>query len=227
MAGVRHRLRAWPTTLPPRAPTLVAVSTPVRGVAVLLPVKAFAMAKARLADTLTPSQRIELARSMATAVLRAAGELPVHVVCDDDDVARWATSMDAMVLWKPGRGLNAAVTDGVGELASLGFDRVIVAHADLPHARDLTTVLEAVVRGGPQSVVIVPDRHGDGTNVISLPTTTGFTFAYGPGSAARHAREAQRLGLPVTMIEDARLGWDVDRPDDLEAPDWPDWNETP
>ena len=182
-----------------------------------MPVKSFSMAKARLADALSSEERSTLARDMATTVVRAAGDLPVHVVCDHEDVATWARSVGAVVLWKPGHGLNGAVTDGVAELAALGFDRAIIAHADLPHAEDFDVL---TTRAGDEEVVIVPDRHADGTNVISVPTGAGFEFAYGPGSSARHADEARRLGLQVVIVEDARLGWDVDRPEDLRPPDW-------
>ena len=53
----------------------------------LLPVKAFRHAKARLAAALDPQHRAELARDMATNVVRAAGDLPVAIVCDDDAVS--------------------------------------------------------------------------------------------------------------------------------------------
>ena len=59
---------------------------------VLLPVKAFGEAKARLAGVLDPAQRARLARWTAERVVAAAGELPVYVVCDDDEVAEWATA---------------------------------------------------------------------------------------------------------------------------------------
>ena len=185
------------------------------------------MAKARLADALSPSERSDLARSMATSVVAAAAPRPVHIVCDDPAVADWAGDIGASIIWKPGRGLNAAVSEGVAELAAAGFDRVIVAHADLPHALGFDLVIPQAddaagdaADGAAATVVLVPDRHDDGTNVISLPSASGFRFAYGPGSCDRHRAEASRLGLPVMIVRDARLGWDVDRPADLEPPDW-------
>jgi 2-phospho-L-lactate guanylyltransferase (CobY/MobA/RfbA family) len=45
-------------------------------------------------------------------------------------------------------------------------------------------------------------------------------FSYGPSSFKRHLQEADRLGLDVSVVRDQRLGWDVDRPDDLSPPDW-------
>jgi len=180
---------------------------------VLIPVKAFRDAKVRLAPALAPAQRSALARSMATGVVAAAGALPVWVVCDDDDVAQWATSVGATVLWMPERGLNRAVTEGVAALATAGVERVVVCHADLPHATTLDHVSGS--GGNGPDVVLVPDRQRKGTNVVSLPTTSGFRFAYGPGSFDRHLAEATRLGLSVEVVDDPSLAWDVDVPADL------------
>lgn len=135
-------------------------------------------------------------------------------MCDDDDVAAWAADAGASVLWKPGRGLNGAVNEGVADLAELGVTTVIVAHSDLPHAQTLAHLADL------DGVTLVPDRHDDGTNVAAVPATSGFVFAYGPGSFHRHTEEAARLGLPLRVVREPRLAWDVDRPDDLLAPDW-------
>jgi 2-phospho-L-lactate/phosphoenolpyruvate guanylyltransferase len=185
-----------------------------RSTAVLIPVKAFRHAKLRLAPALDQPARAALARTMATQVVRAARSLPVAVVCDDSDVAHWARELGARVIWSPGRGLNGAVTDGVAALAESDVTVAIVAHADLPHALDLTWL------AGRPPVTVVPDRRGDGTNVITVPTTAGFTFSYGAGSFGRHRIEAARLGLEVHVCPEPRLGWDVDVPDDLATPDW-------
>ena len=181
--------------------------------AVLVPVKAFSRAKLRLAPALDPAARAQLARRMAETVLLAAGDLPVAVVCDDDDVSTWARQAGAEVIWRPGRGLNGAVDDGVAALAGQGVERVVVAHGDLPLALELGWVARF------PGVTLVPDRRDDGTNVASVPATSRFRFAYGPGSFRRHAAVARRLGLAVRVVREPRLGWDVDVPDDLAVAD--------
>ena len=179
----------------------------------LVPVKSFHQAKVRLAPALSERERADLARSMATRVIEAAHDLPVAVVCDDDEVAAWATANGAEVVSRPGLGLNAAVNDGVEHLMQThGAIEVVVAHGDLPLADDLGRVT------GFAGVTLVPDRHDDGTNVICVPTGTGFMFSYGPGSFVRHREEADRLRLPYRVLRDPRLGWDVDVPADLELP---------
>lgn len=175
--------------------------------ALVVPVKSFARAKARLAPVLDEHERAALARSMAERVLAAAGSLPITIACDDDEVASWAREHGAAVAWVPGTDLNGAVTQAV---RALDVDRAVVAHADLPNARDLTVAV-----GHGDDVVLVPDRHRDGTNVLSIPCGSGFEFRYGPGSFERHREEAARLGLAIVVLEPADLTWDVDEPRDL------------
>lgn len=183
--------------------------------AVVIPVKDFARAKLRLSGRLEPAEREDLARRMAETVVKAAGSLPVHIVCDSETITDWATTVGASVLWTPGLGLNGAVQEGVRRLADAGIERVIVAHSDLPLAEDLGWV------GATAGVTLVPDRALDGTNVLSIPAAAGFRFAYGHGSFRAHWQEATRLGLVVRIVRDASLSWDVDQPDDLLFPTTP------
>ena len=178
--------------------------------AVLVPVKAFTAAKRRLSGSLSPAERASLARRMAAHVIRCAAPLPVAVVCDDPEVAAWAHAQGALVLSEPGRGLNGAVAAGVKQLRERGVLRVIIAHSDLPLARPLASLAEG------EGVAIVSDRHGQGTNVLVVPTRAGFRFSYGEGSFDRHRAEARRLGLDLLVVHDAALALDVDTPQDLQ-----------
>ncbi len=177
--------------------------------AVLVPIKAFHEAKRRLDHALSAPERAELARAMAQRVLDAAHPLPVVVVCDDNDVADWARERGALVVWEPGRGLNGAVEAGVDHLRDAGVTQVTVSHADLPRASGLAAV------GDAPGITLVPDRYGNGTNVIALPADAGFRFSYGPGSFARHRAEAERLGLPMRFLDLPDLAWDIDEPADV------------
>ena len=204
-AGTRisQRYRVWADRTDGRR--LLRVSS----VAVLIPVKAFAEAKHRLAPALGATERAALARDMATHVVQSAAPLPVAVVCDDAGVRDWADSVGAEVVWRPGTGLNGAVRSGVDHLREAGFDRVIVAHGDLPRAGSLSPL------GDWPGITLVPDRRNDGTNVIALPSDCPFEFSYGRGSFARHLAEAQRLGNGLRILRDPAFGLDIDTPADL------------
>lgn len=189
-------------------------------VAVLMPVKDFRQAKARLADAVDPAGRESLARWMAERVLAAAGA-PVFVVCDSDDVASWARARDATVLWTPDIGLNAAVAAGAVAVAEAGFDQIAVAHSDLPLADRESAPIAALAHAG--EVTLVPDTRSDGTNVLVLPTSvavgeSAFRFRYGPGSFRAHLAETERLGLVAHVERHPRLALDVDTIEDLHHP---------
>ena len=179
---------------------------------VVVPIRAFALGKARLAERLGPEERADLAQRFATRVVTAAGELPVVVVTSAPEVTTWARDLGVATVADPGT-LDAAADDGRAYLAAQGCDRVVIAHADLPFARSLAPVLGD---GAEPVVALVPDHRDDGTPVLSVPVATPFRFAYGPGSFRRHLHEAARLGLAVRVVRDPDLAFDVDLPADLE-----------
>ncbi len=163
---------------------------------------------------MTPSERQRLARLMAERVIASCSHLRVSVICDDLEVADWAESLGVDVELTPGLGLNGAVQEALGRAAGRGEPRLVVAHSDLPFVPDL----QPFTVGGPLEVKIAPDRRGEGTNVISVPTNSGFRFAFGSGSFERHRAAAAQVGLSVTVIRSERLGWDIDEPRDIRVP---------
>ena len=180
---------------------------------VVVPIRAFSTGMARLAAALSDHDRIRLATTMATRVVAAAGPLPVVIVSSAPEVRDWAEVADLVVIADPGTGLDDAVTAGCAAVRALDLARVIVAHADLPRARPDSLTRFATFE--PDIVTIVPCHRDDGTPVISLPAHIQFPFAYGPGSARRHAAIARRAGLTVRVVRDVDLGYDVDIPEDL------------
>ncbi|MFM1838962.1 MAG: 2-phospho-L-lactate guanylyltransferase [Actinomycetota bacterium] len=180
--------------------------------AVLLPVKGFSDAKARLEPVLSAENRASLAAFTAAGVLEAAEGVDTFVVCDNDEVAQWARERGAMVVRQHSAGLNGAVANGV-DTATYKREWVLIAHSDLPFPEALLSVIDLDLV--TTTVTIVPDRHLDGTNVLVVPARCGVTFHYGPGSFSAHQAEAERIGLPVRVIQHEQLGLDIDTPEDL------------
>lgn len=180
--------------------------------AVLVPLKAFSLAKSRLADVIDADERAALARTMADRVLAAAGDLPVFVVTDDDEVANWTLDHGASVIRSDGLDLNGSVRTAIAKAARAGHDALIIAHADLPAADRLHDL--AWFPG----LTLVPDRRDDGTNVVAFAVADGFEPRYGPGSFVRHLDDARARGVAVRVLRRPSLQWDVDVPDDLPTP---------
>jgi 2-phospho-L-lactate guanylyltransferase len=184
---------------------------PTGSTGVVVPIRSFTDAKARLAEHLDAPARAETMRTMAACVIAAAAPMAVVVITSAPEVREWALALGTHVIDDPGS-LNAAATVGVEYFAGKGLARVVIAHADLPRARTLTGFL----RDGDRPIVaLAPCHRDDGTNVLAVPTAVPFEFAYGDGSFQRHLAEARRRGLGTRVVRDPDLARDVDEFADL------------
>lgn len=178
---------------------------------VVVPIRAFALGKARLAERLDPAARAALGRRLAEQVVGAASGLETLVVSSDAAVRGWARGLHLDAIDDPGS-LDAAAHTGQAWFADRGFTRIVIAHGDLPFA----ATFSGVARDGSLPIVVaVPCHRDDGTPVLSVPADLDFAFAYGPGSFRRHAAEARKVGVGFRVVRDPNLAFDVDLPDDL------------
>ncbi|MEY3033595.1 MAG: 2-phospho-L-lactate guanylyltransferase [Actinomycetota bacterium] len=203
--------------------------------AVVVPVRAFDMGKSRLAESLTAAQRERLARAMAEIVVDPRRDsrrgARWFVVCDDDSIDEWARSRGASPVRVTSSGLNPSLTEAASTIATVEASHVVLSHADLPLAADLVTIVTEAIDGAPDSILVAPDRHRDGSNVIVIPRHLfpRWEFRYGRGSFPAHCELARELGAPLVVIDDERLSTDIDTVDDLDLvrdfvkttlPDW-------
>jgi 2-phospho-L-lactate guanylyltransferase len=181
----------------------------------IIPAKAPGHGKNRLSSALDEAARSELVRAMLVHVVSA-----VEAARNVDTVCLVGTSRHGLpetlaLLDDPGTGLNAAVAAGFDMAVQSGATRVLIVHGDLPQLSPQD--VELLAAAAPGSLAIAPDRHGIGTNALSLPLpeAAGFTFAFGTDSFALHKLEAERLALKVETIHSRGLAHDVDEPEDL------------
>lgn len=183
----------------------------------VLPIKRFAHAKQRLER----AGRDALAAGMAGDVLRALAaarslDLVLVVTGDTDANARAAEHGAAVVEESELAGHSGAAALGVARAVELGATRVLLVPGDCPllRAEDVDGLL---ARHPQPGVVVVPDRHGTGTNALLLEPPTAIPPAFGPGSRDRHVRLARDAGLPVQVDEVPALLMDVDTLEDLDV----------
>lgn len=175
--------------------------------AIVIPLKEFALAKSRLRRA-GVTDVDERSRDWATKVIAASEPRPVYVACESSSVARFAEALGTRVLLSDARGLNEAVDFACRSLSS-SYQTLMIAHGDL---RDPTGL---GAYEPPASVTIVADHHGTGTNVLVVPGASGFRFAFGNDSARRHVDEAIRLDLDYEIIRESAWSYDVDEPEDI------------
>ena len=101
--------------------------------------------------------------------LRRVPELEGIIVVSGDRVAqRIAEGHGATVVEDDERGHNSAVGEGIRTALEDGIERVLLVPGDCPllDPKELDELLNH--RAGERSALIVPDRHGTGTNALLL-----------------------------------------------------------
>jgi 2-phospho-L-lactate guanylyltransferase len=188
----------------------------------ILPVKSFERAKQRLGEAVGGGDRRALAAAMVGDVLAALGRVAaiadiVVITAEPTIVPDLGRAAPVVVSDPDERGQSAAAEAGIREAVERGAERVLLVPGDCP-ALDPDEVSRLLERGGaPPHVVIVPDRHGSGTNALLVAPPDAVAPAFGAGSLARHAARARAAGATVKVCELPSLGLDVDTPDDLAA----------
>lgn len=179
----------------------------------ILPIKRFDRAKTRLGG----ERRASLAAAMAERVLdalAASERLDGVLVVTADASARDAAAersfgvVDEPVL----AGHNAAARLGIEAALTRGATRVLLVPGDCPllSGAEVDGLLDR--HAGP-GVVVVPDRHGTGTNALLLSPPDAIEPSFGPGSRDRHLALAEG----AVLDEVPGLLLDVDTADDLAA----------
>lgn len=180
----------------------------------LIPAKPLLYAKSRLAGVLDPPSRERLVEAMLRHVIATA--LSASMVDAVLMLGRRSPAYPQLdAIEDPGGGLNAALRHSLPRMAERGASRVVVIAGDLPllEVEEINQLAELA----PDTIGIAPDRHGTGTNALSLPLPAAidFRFAYGSNSFALHRAEANRVGHNASTILGSGLAKDVDDPADL------------
>lgn len=206
--------------------------------AAILPVKRFPIAKQRLGESVADSLRADLARAMVGDVLSALRECPAVgatiVVTCESSVATAAGYIGAIVVEdSTEEGQSAAVSLGLTRALEEGFERALCIPGDCPTldpdeltallATDSPTTGTDGISANPSfgggasasEVVIVPDRHGRGTNGLLLVPPDALSPSFGPDSRARHEQLATDAGATWRIEQPASLLLDIDTGEDL------------
>jgi len=186
----------------------------------ILPMKRSVMAKSRLDEYIPDSLRRALAEAMFTDALTALTRCDLIsanlVVTSDDLFIRTAESHGATVIDDSGSDSHSsAAMLGIKAALEAGADRVLLVPGDCPllDPKEITDLLTTDY--GRPSFVVVPDRHGDGTNALLIDPPDAVSPAFGPGSRARHEALATDAGITARIKSLDSLALDVDTPADL------------
>ena len=188
----------------------------------ILPIKTFGASKQRLSGLLGRGSRQALAQAMFLDVLaalrRVRGIDAIAVVTADYAAESAARNEGVHLLFdRDEAGQSEAVSIGIRHGIELGFERALLVPGDTPliEPGEVAAMLERAEHEAT-GAVIVPDRHGTGTNALLLSPPGALAPSFGEGSLERHraaAAAAVELAHRVEAIPSLTL--DVDTPDDL------------
>jgi len=191
--------------------------------AAVLPVKSFARAKQRLGASVQDTLRLQLARAMVTDVMLALSrtrEIELTIVVTAEPLAASAgRDLGAIVVGDPDeRGQSDAAQLGVARALAEGLERVLCVPGDCPalDSAELSALLAGDARA-EREVVILPDRHGTGTNGLLLAPPRAIAPSFGPGSCERHVALARAAGATWRIERLPSLLLDIDTGADLAA----------
>ncbi len=211
----------------------------------IVPLRGLEDAKTRLGGALDAEERLELVTTMAIRTLSAARDAArltgTVLVTADPAAARLAERFGATTLVQRLPGLNAALREARTVALAAGASGTMIVPIDLPavSAEALDDVLaragDAARAGAPAEagdpadtsiatgptrergiVILVPDHHGTGTNVLLTSPPGVIDPAFGEGSRQSHRVAAQRAGASYLEL-DGPLAVDLDTSDDLLA----------
>jgi 2-phospho-L-lactate/phosphoenolpyruvate guanylyltransferase len=187
----------------------------------ILPVKSFGAAKQRLAPMLGAGARQALARAMFSDVLAALRRVPgldAVVVITADQVAESAAMGGGVKVLRDTEqtGQSPAAKIGVHYAEACDYERVLLVPGDTPlvDPAEVSALLRRADEEG-LAALIVPDRHGTGTNALLLRPPDAIEPSFGPGSLERHLEAARASGGAFAVVEAATLMLDVDTGEDL------------
>lgn len=147
------------------------------------------------------------------ALRRVPGIDEIVVVTSDRVAESAAAGGRVLVLREDGEnGHSAATMLGIRRALAADYDRVLLIPGDTPLVQ---TAELAALLAGTTGVVVVPDRHGTGTNALVIAPPDAIEPSFGPGSLQRHVAAAEAAGVPHRVEEIPGLALDVDTPDDL------------
>jgi 2-phospho-L-lactate guanylyltransferase len=183
----------------------------------IVPVKGLSVANGRLDGLLSQEERNRVAEALFLDLIlklpRSRCIDDILVVTADASIARQARWFGAKVLLQEkDEGHSEAASAGARAALEEGAQRVAMLPVDCPMLD--TDELDAHIGRSARTVLIVPDRHGTGTNALVLAPPDIFAPAFGPDSCARHVSRARSIGISFALEQVESMGMDLDTPED-------------
>jgi 2-phospho-L-lactate guanylyltransferase len=187
----------------------------------VVPLKSPDEAKSRLKAVLNAAQRRELFFALAQRAISALRATPgldvVAVATASPEVAAFARAQQVEVIRHAADfGTASAFASAVHHLQPLRLERLLMIAGDLPLISSEALQQLLALADAQPSVVVVPDRHGLGTNALLCTPPDVIAPCFGNNSYQQHLRAAEQAGVTTRILQSESLALDLDVPEDLD-----------
>jgi len=182
---------------------------------IAVPVKSLSRAKTRLAPMMSSLERGAFALAMLEDVLDATlavGGWETWVISPDEVALEIAARRGA----RPVPEMRSPLSAAVRQIETMAREEDATALAVVPG--DLPLVTASVLGKALRtlgSVVVAPSNGGAGTSLLLRRPPRAIPARFGPDSFRRHLELANERQLPVAVVEDPQLSFDLDVPGDI------------
>jgi 2-phospho-L-lactate guanylyltransferase len=182
---------------------------------IAVPMKSLSRAKTRLSPMMSSLERGAFALAMLEDVLDATlalGGWDTWVISPDEVALEIAARRGA----RPVPEVKAPLSAAVRQVETMAREEDAAALAVIPGDLPLVTahVLGRALRT-LGSVIVAPSNGGAGTSLLLRRPPRAIPARFGPDSFRRHLELARERQLPVAVVEDPDLSFDLDVPRDI------------
>jgi 2-phospho-L-lactate guanylyltransferase len=193
----------------------------MQGLWAIIPVKPLVSGKTRLSKVLDDKSRMALIKKLVIRTIKSINITKQFehclVISNDRVILEIAQKNGVETLFEENPiDLNRAVVKGIEYVQEHNGNKVLILHSDLPliKAKNLNEILN--LGKSHNSIVISPDRHLKGTNIIYLNPIGNFAYHYGENSFTKHLEEIKKSIYQVQIYNHINVALDLDLPEDLE-----------
>ena len=186
----------------------------------ILPIKSMQSAKQRLRTILTTTERQSLFQAMVsdviTAISQSTGLAGLAIVTRDPSVRSLARHADArFIQCDLDQGQSLAVAAAAKTLEAEGVTRMVTIPGDVPLLTGAEIDSLCATLEHPQTMSLVPNRDGTGTNSIACSLPCAIPLSFGEASLHKHLTAARNRGLQTRVVRLPGLSLDLDVCSDL------------
>jgi 2-phospho-L-lactate guanylyltransferase len=187
----------------------------------IIPIKPLYQGKSRLSGIIDQQDRIKFNKKLLAHTLKIVTSCKqiagVILVTKDRSLRSLVKKSNVRLLIEESESdLNSAINLGISKAIEYDADSVIIIPSDLPllNKVEIGKIIELLA--SQNGLVIVPDRHFSGTNLLFVRPALKDIYCFGENSFEKHKDMGRKAGLEVKVYDSKNLCLDIDLPEDLQ-----------